>query len=663
MKGNNKSSKSQNSENIEYILKLFNSKNFLKAKEEIKKQIKVYPNSYTLFNVLGAIFAEEGQFQIAIDNYRESIKINPKYAQAYNNLGVSFHKLNKIDAAIESYKKAIDLKKDFLEAYSNLAGCLKDDGKLKDAVQFYQKAIEINPEYVEANYGLGHAYDRIGNKKNAENHFLKVIKIKKNYIQAYLSLGTLYHEQMRYEEAMLNYKQAIKLNPDYEKPYNNLGNLLCDVGRFDDAMIEYKKAIKIKPDYAKAYSNMLFTMNFKNNFEKDLYLSEAKKFKINCKKKTDNFSMNYQYEKNPKKLRVGLVSADFGNHPGGFFTLSTLRELRKKDCDLIAYSNFNRTDEFVKHFRPQFVKWNSIEKKNDEEVIKQIIEDKIHILIDLQGHSAKNRLTIFFYKPAPVQATWLGQGSTGINEIDYFLGSDHLIPKNEENHYVEKVLRFPEISQCFTQPDFEIKIEKLPAIKNNFITFGCLNKFAKMNEEVISLWSKILSSIPKSKLILKSREFENSGIIKETLKKFNKYNINNDRLIIMGKSNTRQEVLEIFNKIDLALDPFPFQGNTSTCEALWMGVPVITLKGNRYLFHFGESINSNLNMDDWIAESKEDYISKAVKFASNLKELSRIRENLRNIVLNSPVINANRFADHFNKILWKMWKDFQSKNS
>jgi len=282
-------------------------------------------------------------------------------------------------------------------------------------------------------------------------------------------------------------------------------------------------------------------------------------------------------------------------------------------------------------------------------------------LIDLQGHSARNRLPIFIYKSAPIQVSWLAQGSTGVAEIDYFVGSHYITPISEENHFVEKIFRLPEISQCFAPPDFDLKINGLPAVKNNFITFGCLNKLTKVNDDVIALWSKILLSIPNSKLLLKSWEINNEKFCEEILEKFKKCNINKDCLILQGKSKTRRELLEVYNEIDICLDPFPFQGNTSTCEAAWMGVPVITLKGNRYLFHFGESINSNLNMHDWIAENHNAYVAKAIKFSSNLDELSKIRINLRKIALESPVFNGHRFAEHFSKMLWDMWKKFINK--
>ena len=644
-----------------FILDLLNSNKFIDAKKEIYKQITKYPNSSILYNILGGVLSGQNQLDESIVCYKKAVKINPNYAQAYNNLGTALHKLKKVNEAVDCYKKALSLKTDFAEAFNNMGNAIRELGRPKESLQYFEKAIHIKSDYSQAYNNLGVTLADVGNKEAALENLQKAIKIKPDYAEVYNSIGLVFNDLARFDEAISSYNKAIKLQPNYEKPYNNLGNLLSNLGKFDMASSIFHQAIKIKPDYAKAYSNLLFSLNYKTDFDPDLYLSEARQFRSNCKSSRKSLSIKYRYEKNPKKLKLGFVSADFGNHPGGYFTLSLLRELRKKDFELISYSNFDRKDEYVHHFRPLFLKWHSIEKKEDEEVVQQIVKDGIHILIDLQGHSARNRLPIFIYKSAPIQVSWLGQGSTGITEIDYFIGSHHITPISEEKHFVEKILRLPEISQCFTPPDFDLKINALPAAKNNFITFGCLNKLAKVNDDVIALWSKILLSIPSSKLLLKSWELSNKKFCEKTLERFKKCNINRDRLILQGESKTRKEILEIYNEIDICLDPFPFQGNTSTCEAVWMGVPVITLKGSRYLFHFGESINSNLNMHNWIAENQNEYVSKAIKFSSNLDELSKIRANLRNIALESPVFNNHRFTEHFSKMLWYIWKKFIDK--
>ena len=281
--------------------------------------------------------------------------------------------------------------------------------------------------------------------------------------------------------------------------------------------------------------------------------------------------------------------------------------------------------------------------------------------MDLQGHSSNNRLTIFMYKPAPIQITWLGQGSTGIPEIDYFIGSTYLNPKSEDDHYIEKVLRLPRISQCFTPPDFDIKINELPFLKNKFITFGGINKIIKINDEVIKLWSKILLSIPNSKLFLKNRDLDDKKIVENLYLRFKKNNIEKNRLIFSGEVKTRKDLLQFYNHIDISLDPFPFQGHTNTVESIWMGVPVLVLKGNRYLFHFGENINSNLNMQDWIAKNQEEYISKAIKFSSDIKYLTSTRMNLRSTLLNSAICDSSQLSENLSNLLWEVWNGYLKK--
>ena len=534
----------------------------------------------------------------------------------------------------EEAKKEVDL---LISRFQNssilrniLGAILAEENQHVLAILKYKESIKINPSYAEAYNNLGISLEKLNKYKESIEKFEKAISLKKNFFSAKINLSVV---------------------------CNNYGNLLSQLGRFNEANHSYIKGIKIRPDYAIAYSNLLFNLNFENNFDQKLYLSWAEKFIQNCKK-FKNTNLKYNYDKKPKKLKIGCVSADFGEHPGGHFTLSTLRNLSKQNFELVCYSTYDRKDNISRQFKNLFFKWNSIQNKSDKEVASQILEDKIHILIDMQGHSARNRLPVFFYKAAPIQATWLGQGTSGILEMDYFIGSPETTPKEEEKYYVEKVLRLPEISQCLTVPEFELDVSDLPAKKNNFITFGSFNQLSKINNEVISLWSDILLSVKNSKLFLKSQELSNKKILEDLKEKFKKFQINHDRLILEGKSKSRKEVLETYRRVDISLDPFPFQGNTSTCESIWMGVPVLTLKGNRYLFHFGESINSNLNMKEWIADNKENYLEKAIKFSSDLENLSKIRMRLREEALISPVFDSNRFSKHFGKLLWKIWDDF-----
>ncbi len=645
---------------IDFIINILNLNKLDEAKQKVEKLLIKYNNSSILYNILGAAYAGEKNLEESIKNYRKAISINNNYAQAYNNLGVALQKTNKINEAIENYNKAITLKNNFAEAYNNLGNAVKENYKFKEALVYFDKAIKIKPDYAEAYFNIASTKEILKNKDEAVNYYNQAISIRPNFIEAYNELGNILSELSRFDESLSCYKKAIKINPEYEKTYNNLGNLLSDLGNHDEATKAYNQAIKIKPNYTKAYSNLLMNFNYKLDLDTELYLDEAKKFGLNCKYIKKSLPIKYKCKKKPEKLKLGLVSADFGNHPGGFFSLSTLRELNKKNFDLFGYPTIDRNDEFSLHFKPLFKKWSPISKKKDEDVAKEIFDDGIHILMDLQGHSADNRLPLFFYKAAPIQISWLSQGTLGIPEIDYLIGSPLLTPPKEEKHFMEKILRLPEITQCFTPPDFEVKINTLPAIKNKYITFGCTNKLTKINDDVIALWSKILSSLKNAKIILKNKAFDNETTVKNTLARFKKNNIEENRIIMKGESKNRKELLKTYNEIDISLDPYPFQGNTSTCESVWMGVPVIVLKGNRFMFHFGESINSNLNMSDWIAKDREDYVYKALKFSSDINSLSKLRYELREKALKTPVFDAPRFTKHLSKGLWDVWNKYEN---
>ena len=248
-----------------------------------------------------------------------------------------------------------------------------------------------------------------------------------------------------------------------------------------------------------------------------------------------------------------------------------------------------------------------------------------------------------------------------VKSLDYLIGDSFVTPQNESSHFTEKIFRLPNIWVSFTPPNISIEIDQLPAIKNGYITFGCFNNLSKINDKVIFLWSRILKSIPKSKIFLKTKELSNSYLKEKIVNKFRKNDIDINS-IILEEGSPRNELINSYNKVDVALDPFPYSGGVTSFEALWMGVPVLTKKGFKFVSHTTESINHNSAMSDWIATSDDEYLSKAIQFTSNLAKLKKIRNELRKKVLNSPSFNSSLFADQFSNALWKMWNKFILKN-
>ena len=300
--------------------------------------------------------------------------------------------------------------------------------------------------------------------------------------------------------------------------------------------------------------------------------------------------------------------------------------------------------------------WRFIPNISDEVLAKHIRDDSIDILIDLSGHTDRNRLPLFAWKPAPVQMTWLGYfASTGVEAIDYLLADPWTLPESEEPNFTETIWRLPETRLCFTPPDVTINVGTLPALDNGYVTFGCFNHLTKMNDGVVALWARILTAIPESRLFLKTRHLEAASAQQSVIKRFESRGINAGRLILESYA-PRADYLAAYNRIDIVLDPFPYTGGTTSVEALWMGVPVLTLAGRQFLARQGVGLLMNAGLPEWVATDQDDYLSRAVAHASDLQRLASLRAGLREQVLASPIFDAPRFARHFEAALRGMWE-------
>ena len=293
---------------------------------------------------------------------------------------------------------------------------------------------------------------------------------------------------------------------------------------------------------------------------------------------------------------------------------------------------------------------------SDDRLAQLIHEDGIDILIDLSGHTGDNRLPMFAWKPAPVQVTWLGYfATTGVAAIDYLIADPWTLPESEESSFSETIWRVPETRLCFTPPAILLNVTPPPVLANGHITFGCFNNLTKMNERVVALWARILAAIPNSRLYLKARALGEAAVQQSVMKRFAEHGIDPQRLTLETYV-PRANYLEAYNQIDIALDPFPYTGGTTTVEALWMGVPVLTLAGRQFLARQGVGLLMNAGLPEWVASDQDDYLSRAVAHASDTQGLASLRAGLRQQVLASPIFDASRFARHFEAALRGMWE-------
>ena len=601
---------------------------------------------------------KKNNFQVAENLYNEVLKINPNHFGSIFLLGALSIKIKNFDRAIQLLNQAILIQPNHAQSHNNLGVVFLELGEVQKAMSYYQTAINSQPNYADAHNNLGVVFNKLGEDQKAISCYQKAISIQPNYADAHYNLGNVLDKLNKHQEAIICYEKVIQINPNYADAHYNQGNALRELGEFKKAISCYQKAINSKHNYALAYNNMLFTLLYMEKTDSKYYLSKTREFRSSLKPINDDLLLKYQFNIKPKKLRIGFVSGDFREHPVGFFLLDTLNHLKNNDLELIAYSNSQIEDSLSIKLKSHFTIWHEIASQSNMNVINKIRKDGIHVLVDLSGHSEKNRLPIFINKPAPVQVSWVGYpGSTGIPEIDYLIGDPFVTPENMNGHIDEKIFRLPNIWVCFTAPDFDVQISDLPVIKNGYVTFGSFNHLSKINDEVIFLWSKILKSIPKSKIFLKTKQLNNSYLKEKIISKFKENGINLNS-IILEEGTSRSKLLNSYNKVDIALDPFPYSGGVTSLEAIWMGVPVLTKKGFKFASRTTESIIHNSGMSDWVANDENEYVKKAIKFSTNLELLTEINKSLRQVALESPLFNSTLFAKQLNNAFWEMWNNF-----
>jgi len=637
---------------------LVHSAYFEEALNSYYKSINLQPNYAEAHNNLGTVLEKLGRTEEALNSYNSALKIKPTFSEAYYNRGNLLFKLKNFTESIRDYKKVVEINPRNINAHYNLGNTLQELGRHEDAINSYDNALEIEPTYEEVHFNRGNALKKLRKYEESLLSYSKAIEINPNYSEAYNNRGTSFKELMRFEESKLSYDHAIKLNPDYCDAYINRGLTMIALNKIKSAISDYKKALEIDPLDTEASSSLLFTLNYLQEELDQNYLSEAVRYGELVRKKSKAYTGWENTTEINRCLKIGFISGDFRIHPVGYFIVGVIESLKlncTKSLKIFGYYNHNIEDAMTRRIKSNFDEWVEVSSFSDEALATKIRNDQIDILIDLSGHTAHNRLPVFGWKSAPVQATWLGYfSSTGVKEIDYLIADPWVAPKKEDRYYTENIWRLPETYLCFSPPQEIIDVQTLPAIANRYFTFGSFNNLAKMNESVLMLWAKILNSIPESKLYLKNDSLSNEGIRTKIIDSFAAFGIVEERLILEGKS-PRSELLSTYLKIDVALDTFPYPGGTTSFESLWMGVPVLTKQGDRFLSRIGETIMNNAGLQDWVAKDDEEYLSKAIAITKNIEGLSQLRKELRQKLLTSPLCDSYRFSLHFEDALRSMW--------
>jgi len=670
--------------------------------EEAKKLyldiLRQNPNQAQALNFLGLVAQQTGEYSRAIKLAKKAVAIEPD-ARFFSNLGTAYRAEHKFEQAAEAFQQALKIDPSLIEAQFNLAGLYLDHGRNQEAITWFRKVISLKPTMLPAHEGLGQAFLNLDNFTEALSCVESALRMSPSSISAMTNKGLALQGLGQFPEAREVYDKILEIDPQQAEALNNIGNVLVGQGELHQSISYYQRAVQAKPDFVQAsinlawvliqnglqreaedcfkeiialapsqvhiYSDFLFNLNYNPDMSPREHFEAAhgwwrnytNKFPAALSPPKRSGAKHLTALRSSKKhLRLGFISPDFRKHAVTTFLTSLIAELASTDIKVFCYAEVNtrQEDETSKLIKKLAHSWYMTCGKDDSTVAKRIKEDKIDILIDLAGHSAYNRLEVMAQKPAPIQASWLGYvNTTGLPVIDYRITDAIADPPGSEKFHSEKLVRLPNGFFCYAPPEKSPPISALPAISAGHITFGSFNNLAKINSQVILVWANILKQLPEANLLIIAAPFSDNFIKAHFAELFLDQGIDRKRLLLLP-TLPMQEYLELYNKVDIALDPFPHNGHTISCHTLWMGVPVITLRGDRYAGRMGASLMTRAGLSDLIAEDKKQYVNIAVNLAKSTENLDKLRQGMRARLLASPICDAQQFACDFQDILRTM---------
>jgi predicted O-linked N-acetylglucosamine transferase (SPINDLY family) len=659
---------------------------------QLGQAIALQPRDAALRCSLGAAHRHAGRFDVARQAYEQALALKPDYPQVLSNLGewciakeqneealVWFEKalacapkffearLNKTAALFElgRYADARLLAEQLVldepnraEAYLNLGNVLVHTGKSKLGVKQYRRALELQPGYAEAHYNLASLLGSREDLANTIGYLERHIKEFGDSVQNLGMLASAHQAAGHLSEAEELCHRILKRQPDNMIALITLGSCLSTGGDSAAALPLYERIVALDATQSAMGSNILFEHNNLSASRPELIFDRhcdwAEKFETPLLT-IDNF---IERDRDPqRKLRIGYVSGDFIRHPVGFLLRDILRHHDENQCSIHCFSMVIRPEEVLPELREAADSWEDIFFLDDEEVAGLIRKAEIDILVDLSGHTAFHRLLVFARRPAPVQAEWIGYfHSTGMKSIDYFITDPTTTPPDGGQLFSETPVYLPHTRFCYGPPDYAPEVAAPPLEKRGAITFGSFNRLPKMTEDVVAAWCQVLQAVPNSRMVVKSGALSDTLARERLLARFQRHGIDQDRLDLREGSG-HPEMLAEYGDIDIALDTFPFNGGMTTLEALWMGVPVVTIAGDTVVSRQTVSALANIGLTDELAfASVEAYVKGAVTLANNPVRLAELRSQMRPRMAASPLRQSEQFTRDLEALYRRMWQ-------
>lgn len=568
------------------------------AASAFERAIALAPHVPELLVNLGNILKEAGRLEESADAYRRAIAARNTIPEAHMGLGNALADLKQWDQAIASYRDAAGLRPQYAQAWHNLGGVLDATNQTDDAITAYQRATVL---------GFEPSFEPLGNSLRRAG---------------------------RFEEAITAYQRA----PKTPQVLNNLGATLKDCARLDEAIAAFQQAMLAAPDFWVAHSNLLYTLYFHPAYDAVAILQAHREWDAQHARGIQPIRGQLSQRPQNRRLRLGYVSPDFRDHCQSLFTIPLLSHHNREQFEVYCYADVARPDAVTQRLQSYADTWRSTVVVSDELLARQIADDGIDILVDLTMHMAQGRPLVFARRPAPVQLAWLAYpGTTGIDAIEYRLTDPHLDPPGHDAYYSEKSIRLPATFWCYDPLSTEAVQLDLPSDSRGHVTFGCLCNFCKVNDRVLSMWSAVLARVERSRLILLSPRGAHRQHVIEKL------GVDPGRIEFV-EHRPRAEYLRLYHSLDVMLDTCPYNGHTTSLDAWWMGVPVVSLCGQTAVSRAGLSQASNLGLQDLVAADAEGYARIAEALAGDPDRRRQLRHSLRERMSRSPLMDAARFA-------------------
>jgi len=630
------------------------------AAKWIARALKSKPDFPEALSNLGVAFKEQGRIEEAAESYRKAITLRPDYTEAHCNLGVVLKALGMTQEAMSSYRRAIELKPDNDQAHFNLGNALFELGRMEDAAGSYRKAVTFRPDYTEAHSNLGALYKEWGKYEDAAASCRKALEISPGYAVAHNNLGTALLKLGMLEDAAQCFRQAVDLDPGYGDAHCNLGSVFKELGRPDDAVASFRQALAIKPGLTEAHSNLLVTMPFLSSIDPEAVLAEARlagaAFEAPFK---NRHAVRHGNDPDPaRRLRVGYLSPSLATHVLAPYIEPLLGAHCRENFEVYVYAHVPNPDEVTRRLEVLADSWTFVHGLSDDQLAARITQDGIDILVDPMGHWDGNRLSVFARKPAPIQVSYLSQGmTTGLSTMDYTIGDRWLnFDGAMQSFATEKVVELAGGFQVTTFDQAPV-IGPPPSLENGFITFASFNNPAKISDASLKLWAGVLERVPNARLLIKGKWLdrpEKQAVLSQRLADFG---IPAAAVDLLGFA-PGPDHLAVHNRADIMLDTLPFTGGRTTVDALWMGVPVLTLIGDTVYGRFSYSHLARTGVPELAARDETGFIDIAAALAGDPGRLGDYRQTLRPALQASSLLDAPLHVAELEdayRVMWRRW--------